>query len=131
MEPLFETLRKVLENFPFVRLCIVFGSTASGKATSDSDLDLAVAAEEPLTVENCLELTEALSAATGRSVDLIDLVTEAGPIIKQALSKGAIVQNSDTLLYARLISRMLFSEADMMPYYHRILRERREQFLNG
>jgi len=131
MDPLYETLRTILGCHPSVRLCVVFGSTASGKATSGSDLDLAVAADEPLTAEKRLELLEAVSAATGRTVDLIDLMTESGPILKQALSKGVIVQNSDKLLYARLISRMLFAEADMMPYYHRILRERRERFLNG
>ncbi len=54
MEPLFETLRKVLENYPSVRLCTVFGSTASGRATSESDLDVAVAAEEPFTAEKRL-----------------------------------------------------------------------------
>lgn len=131
MDPLHETLRKVLANHPSVRLCTVFGSTAAGKAAKGSDLDLAIAAAEPLTAEERLELLEALSAATGRTVDLIDLMTESGPILKQALSKGVIVQNSDKLLYARLMSRMLFAEADMMPYYHRILRERRERFLHG
>jgi len=131
MEDLHEILRTALSEFPFVRLCLVFGSTASGKSTAESDLDVAVAAAEPLPAETRLEVLEALSSATHREVDLIDLAAETGPILKQALSKGIVVQNNDKLLYARLISRMLFAEADMMPYYHRILRERRERFING
>jgi hypothetical protein len=75
----------------------VFGSTAGGKATAESDLGVA----------------------------------ETGPILKQALSKGIIVRSNDKPSYARLISRRLFAEADMMPNYNRILRERRERFVNG
>jgi predicted nucleotidyltransferase len=131
MENLREILRTTLNRYPCVRLCLVFGSTATGKSTAGSDLDVAVAAEEPLSPETRLEVLEALSSATNREVDLVDLMAETGPILKQALSKGLIVQNNDKLLYARLISRMLLAEADMMPYYHRILRERRERFING
>jgi predicted nucleotidyltransferase len=131
MENLREILRTTLRQYPSVRLCLVFGSTAAGKSAAGSDLDIAIAAEEPLPPETRLEVMEAISSAIDREVDLIDLMAETGPILKQALSKGVVVQNSDKLLYARLISRMLFAEADMMPYYHRILRERRERFING
>ena len=131
MDALHEMLRSALKEYPLIRLCLVFGSMASGRSTPDSDLDIAVAAEQPLTAETRLEVLEMLSTATGREVDLVDLMAETGPILKQALSKGVIVQNHDKLLYARLISRMLFAEADMMPYYRRILRERRERFIHG
>lgn len=124
-------LRTVLQKYPFVRLCLVFGSEASGRSTARSDLDVAVAAEASLQPEARLELMEALSTATGCVVDLVDLTAESGPILKQALSKGKIVQNTDKSLYARIIARMLFAEADMMPYYRRILQERRERFLHG
>ena len=131
MEALHETLRGVLRQYPHVRLCLLFGSMACGRSTSASDMDIAVAAEKPLTGEMRLDLAAAFSTATNREVDLIDLTAASGPILKQALSKGIMVQNSDKLLYARLISRMLFDEADMMPYYYRILRERRRRFING
>jgi predicted nucleotidyltransferase len=131
MQDLGHILRATLDKYPYVRLCLVFGSTAAGKSAAGSDLDIAVAAEAPLSPETRLEILEALSSATNREIDLIDLMAETGPILKQALSKGVVVRNSDTLLYARLISRMLFAEADMMPYYYRILRERRERFIHG
>jgi predicted nucleotidyltransferase len=131
MEELKERLRSVISQYPLVRLCIVFGSAASGRLTSQSDLDIAVAAEAPLPPEDRLELLESISDATRREVDLIDLNVETGPILKQVLSKGVIVQNADKSLYAGLISRMLFREADMMPYYYRTLRERRERFIHG
>jgi predicted nucleotidyltransferase len=131
MGDLHEILRTALKAFPAIRLCLVFGSMALGKSTSASDLDIAVAAEQPLAPETRLEVIEAVSGAVRHEVDLVDLMADTGPILKQALSQGTIVQNKDKLLYARLITRMLFTEADMMPYYHRILRERRERFLHG
>ena len=131
MEKLQEMLRAVLSRYPDVQLCIVFGSAASGRASPDSDLDIAVAAPQPLTAGRHLELIEAFSAATNREIDLIDLMAVSGPILRQALSTGVVVENRDKGLYARLISRMLFNQADMMPYYDRILRERRKRFLNG
>jgi predicted nucleotidyltransferase len=131
MAAISESLCRVLDSFPDIRLCIVFGSEASGRASSESDIDIAVAADKPLSVSRRLELTEALAAATHRTVDLVDLQADSGPVLRQALSKGAIIRNRDKTLYARIILRMLLDHADMMPYYDRILRERRVRFLNG
>ena len=131
MQTLQEMIRGVLRRYPDVRLCIIFGSAVSGKTSPESDLDVAVAADQPLRADRRLELTEAFSAAANREVDLVDLMAVSGPILRHALSKGAVVTNRDKDLYARLISRMLFNQADMMPYYDRILRERRTRFLNG
>jgi predicted nucleotidyltransferase len=131
MERLQELIREVLNHHPDIKLCIIFGSIASGKASSDSDLDIAVAGELPLSAGKCLELMDALSAATSREIDLVDLMAATGQILRQALCSGVIVQNRNKNLYAGLISRMLFNQADMMPLSDRTLRERRRRFLNG
>ncbi|NLV30823.1 MAG: nucleotidyltransferase domain-containing protein [Acidobacteria bacterium] len=131
MMEILEPIRSVLRNHPEVKLCIVFGSVATGRASAGSDLDIAVAGDRALSEEQYLNLCDALSSATPRMVDLLDLMTANGEILKQALSKGVLVQNLDKGLYARLIIRMLYNQADMMPYHYRILRERRERFLNG
>jgi hypothetical protein len=68
---------------------------------------------------------------TNREIELVDLMTGTGPILKQALSTGIIIQNRNKNLYARHISRMLFNQSDMMPLYYRILGGRRKRFLNG
>lgn len=131
MESFRELLQSVLNQNQDIELCIVFGSIAAGRAVPDSDLDIAVAGKQPLTGARCLELIETFSAATGRAIDLVDLMAATGLILKQALSTGVVVQNRDKNLYAYLISRMHFNQADMMPYYERTLRERRRRFLNG
>jgi predicted nucleotidyltransferase len=131
MERIREAILSALQRCQDIELCIVFGSTASGKTSSNSDLDIAVAAEKPLDSDRLLNLSAELSTATNREIDLIDLMAVSGPILKQALTTGVVVQNRQKSLYAKIISRMLFNEADMMPYYHRTLRERRKRFLNG
>jgi uncharacterized protein len=131
MEKIREALQKVLEHHPNIKLCIVFGSTAAGRASGHSDLDIAVAGEQSLECDKFLELIAEFSAASNREIDLVDLTAVHGPILKQALTTGKIVQNRNKSLYAKLISRMLFNETDIMPYYNRILRERRKRFLNG
>ena len=130
MDKLRESIRKALERHPDIKLCMVFGSVATGRASAGSDLDIAVAAGKPLSSEKYLELIEEFAAVSNRQIDLVDLMAVMGPILKQALSTGVIVQNLDKSLYANLISRMLFNQADMMPYYDRILRERRRRFIN-
>jgi uncharacterized protein len=130
MNTLQAPIRKVLSRHEQIKLCIIFGSIASGKESGDSDLDLAIAGDQPLSATELLELAEEFSTAANRNVDLVDLVAATGLISQQALSTGVIFQNNDKDLYARLISRMLFNQADMMPYHDRILRERRRQFLN-
>ena len=131
MEKLQESLRNILDRFKDIKVCIVFGSVAAGKASPSSDLDIAVAGERPLTEDMFLELMAAFSDTTNLEIDLIDLMSVSGPVLKKALTTGRIILNLDKTLYARLISRMVFDEADMMPYYHRTLRERRKRFLNG
>jgi predicted nucleotidyltransferase len=131
MESFRELLQSVLNQNQDIELCIVFGSIAAGREVPDSDLDIAVAGKQPLTGARCLELIETFSTATGRAIDLVDLMAATGLILKQALSTGVVVQNRDKNLYAYLISRMHFNQADMMPYYERTLRERRRRFLNG
>lgn len=131
MERLQELLKEVLNRHQDIKLCIAFGSMAAGNASPDSDLDIAVAAEKPLSPDRLLQLSEEFSSETNRETDLVDLMAATGEILKQALSTGIVVQNGDKTLYARLISRMLFNQSDMMPLYYRILQERRRRFLDG
>jgi uncharacterized protein len=131
MQRFLDSIEEVLSRYQDIKLCIIFGSIAKGRASSNSDLDIAVAAEQPLASERYLDLIGAFSTATNREIDLVDLMTATGLILKQALSTGIIVRNSNKALYARLISRMLFNQADMMPYFDRTLSERRKRFLNG
>lgn len=117
-------LREVLTRFPALMLALVFGSVAQGRQRADSDLDIAVAADHPLTVAEKIAMTQALAEKTGRPIDLIDLATVTEPLLGQIVQHGRRLLGSDTL-FGNLISRHLFEQADFMPIRARVLAERR------
>jgi predicted nucleotidyltransferase len=121
----FGAIQEVLNRHPSLRLAILFGSVAAGRATPESDVDLAIAADRPLGAEDKLDLIAELAEATGRPVDLIDLHSVGEPLLGQILKHGKRLLGSDER-YARLLTRYLIDEADFMPYYRRVLAERRQ-----
>lgn len=118
----------VLQRQPGIRQAVIFGSMASGRARADSDLDIAVDAGRPLDAPAKARLIEALAAATGRAVDLIDLRTAGEPLLGQILKHGRRVVGSDAD-WAELLRRHLFDAEDFLPYVDRMLRERRQAWI--
>lgn len=121
-------LRDVLARFPALVLALLFGSVAQGRQRADSDLDIAVAAKQALTVTEKMTLIEALAECTGRPIDLIDLKVVAEPLLGQIVRHGRRLLGSDGA-YGQLISRHLFDQADFMPYRTRLLAERRAAWI--
>ncbi|OGV37053.1 MAG: hypothetical protein A2X48_04375 [Lentisphaerae bacterium GWF2_49_21] len=114
-----------------IRICFLYGSSSNGRLTSSSDIDVAVAAAGLLEHERLLELAAMISISAGREVDLVDLHSVHGEILKQIISRGRPVFIKDKNMYADIIDRMLFNEADMIPNYNMILSKRRQVFING
>lgn len=121
-------LRDVLTRFPSLVLALVFGSVAQGRQRADSDLDIAVAANQALTATERMDIIAALAQQTGRPVDLIDLKVVAEPLLGQILRHGRRLFGSDNA-YGQLISRHVFEQADFMPYRNRVLAERRAAWI--
>ena len=71
-----------------------------------------------------------LGILSGRPVDLIDLHTVGFPLLTQILTTGERVICADTSLYADLIKKMIDGQTDFMPYRKRILKERRDAWIN-
>lgn len=122
-------IESVMSRYPSVTLAILFGSMAQDRARNDSDLDIAVATTTPLTAQIHIAVIEDLALALGRPVDLIDLDRTHNPLLRQILTKGRRVVCHDRTRYAELILRMIYEEADVMPYYRRILSERRQAWI--
>lgn len=118
----------VLAQHPEIRLAILFGSMASGEGRAESDLDLAVDAGMPLGAEARIALIGELGEATGRPVDLVDLCSVGEPLLGQIVVHGKRLAGDD-VVYAELIRRHLFDDADFMPYYRRVLAERRQAWI--
>jgi len=109
----------------------LFGSVAAGTADAASDLDVAVLGRAPLTAPEKTTLIEELAQTTGRPVDLIDLQTTRGPIVGRILRGGTRLFCDAPSLYAELLKRWWFDQADWMPYRRRILKTRREQWIES
>lgn len=121
-------IQATLAQHPEVRLAILFGSMVSGDGHYDSDIDLAIDAGQPLEVKVKMSLMAEIAESTGRPVDLIDLQIVGEPLLGQILKHGKRLKGQDGI-YAELIKRHLFDEADFMPYYRGILRERRNAWI--
>ena len=122
-------IKKVLLGFPELGLAIIYGSFATGNEKATSDIDIAIAANSKISIEELVKVQTQLSNATSREIDLIDLNAATGTVFKEALTKGVTILKLDDELYAKILSRMLFQQADFEPLRNRILEARRKKVL--
>ena len=117
-----DRLIRILRRRPNIRLAILFGSRAGEDARSDSDIDLALLADEPLSGTIVLELTEAIGSEFGCPVDIVDLYHVPQPITGQVFKGIRLLGDNRT--YAELLTRHLIDSADFLPLRQRTLAER-------
>jgi predicted nucleotidyltransferase len=125
-----DALAAFLDEQPDLVLGILFGSVNRGTERWESDVDVGVMADAPLSAERKKALIEALALRFGRPVDLVDLQTARGVLLHQILSTGTLVYAPDRTYYAELMKRHVFDQADFMPYYNRLLAARRRRWLD-
>jgi len=111
-----------------IRLAILFGSLATGKAHQESDIDIAIEKTHPLSAEEKIELISQLVLITGRAVDLVDLSVVGEPVLGQILKYGKRLMGADTS-FAEIAIKHLSAQADFVPYVMRTLKERRQKWL--
>jgi len=131
VNPLIEKVVTTLEGHDSIRVAFLFGSTASGADRKDSDLDVGVASHGELSAAQKLSLMDDLAVATGRPVDLVDLWSASPVILAQVMTNGSCIIKKDTALFAALLKKLWYNQADLMPNIDLILRKRREKFLRG
>ena len=125
------SIRGVLLRQPDIEFACVFGSFARGRQTPASDVDVAVAAQAPLESRRRLALNDEIASAVRRPVDLVDL-HRAGPLLlTQALTRGKRIVERDSRVLARLLVKMWYLNADLMPLVRMIQAARRKRFLHG
>jgi predicted nucleotidyltransferase len=73
-----------------------FGSTAKGAATAGSDVDVAVLTREPLPAARRFDAQEALAAAIGCDVDLVDLRGASPVMAIQVVAHGQLLYDGDS-----------------------------------
>lgn len=123
-----DRIREVLQARGDVRQAIVFGSTATGTARSDSDLDIAIDLGRRMSTADKIALIRALAQVNGRPVDVADLHTIGEPLLGQVLKHGkSLIHNSED--HADLLRRHVFDSEDFLPYVRRMLHERRQRWI--
>ncbi len=70
-----------------------FGSSATGTARPDSDIDLGLLADRPLDPRARFELQETLAIALRRSVDLVDLRSASTVMASQVVTTGIVIHD--------------------------------------
>ena len=126
MRAIDDRLIQSLSRRPSIRLAILFGSHAGGDARSDSDIDLALLADAPLSGAVILELVEAIGSEFGCPVDVVDLYHAPQPVLGQVFKGRKLLGDNRT--YAELLTRHLIDSADFLPLRQRILAERQAEW---
>ena len=128
MNTIEKQLAQLLARYPQIRLAMLFGSLATGRARPDSDIDLGVLADEPIPAALKLKLIEAIGVEFGRPVDIVDLYDAPEPVLGQVFKGKRLLGDNPT--YARLLTRHLVNTADFAPLQQRILACRRAAWIN-
>ena len=124
-------LRDYLSKEPDITLCILYGSAASEKMSSASDVDIAIGANALLSPERLADIQLNISELLHREADITDLRRAQGPFLQQILTKGEILKKNNGDLYAQLLKQMWYFNADMRDNYNFIISKQVERLING
>lgn len=126
-----EGITKSLKGYPDILLGFVFGSVLSDRTFKEnSDIDIGIAGKEMFSVDFLLKLNLELSRKFSREFDIVDVNKASGVILQQVLCAGSLIVNKSPELYARIIKKMWYDQADIMPNTRFILKYRRDKFLS-
>ncbi len=123
--------KQALRSEPGLKMAILYGSATNGKMRVDSDVDIAILLDRPLSADKKMELVARLERELQRDVDLVDLFFLNGTILRQVLIKGRVLIQKKRGALAELSKRMIYNQADIMPYVRRTLIERQQRFVHG
>jgi predicted nucleotidyltransferase len=112
---------------PDLRWLAVFGSTARGDATRDSDVDVAVLAGAPIATERLRALRSDLEIALGRDVHLIDLRNASTVLRSQVVADAEVLFASGDSDSEQFLDFVLSDYARLNEERRDILRDVRER----
>ena len=126
MSTLEEIARRVLERCSKVSSAWLFGSRVSGGARPDSDVDIAILVNSPLTVDELVSLSSELSWELREDhVDLV-VLNDASPILAFEAISGINLLCGDAAFQAEFFSLTCRLYEESMTMWERGLRYRRE-----
>jgi|SRR3954451_12533815 len=111
-----EALRGALRGRQDVRVALLFGSRARGKARPDSDADVAVEGRDL----DRLGLAADLSEAAGVEVDVVDLSRAGYPLLNAVLRDGILLHEGERGAAASWRTRAILRTETDRPWYERM-----------
>jgi predicted nucleotidyltransferase len=96
---------------------VLFGSFATNKQKTDSDVDIAVLKTNniPLLANEKEELISTFFRTFKRPVDIIDLSQTHVPLLQEILTKGKIIISRTPAVREKIVHRMIYEVADFLP----------------
>jgi predicted nucleotidyltransferase len=128
---LIQNVRKLLSNYPEIKVATLFGSASSNRLTDKSDIDVGIAGETEFPYEFKNKVMVELSLALSREIDIVDMRSVSGSILKQSLCSGILIKKESQQALVFLIKRLWYNQSDMMPLVDRIEKAHIRKFLNG
>jgi predicted nucleotidyltransferase len=114
--PPLEILKTVFKRYPAIQAVYLFGSSASGRAHAESDLDLAVFADENNLCGRKLDILTELAKNGFCNVDLIFLPSDDIVLQHEAVRLNRIVYQRPDFDAASLFSLIVRRYLDFLPY---------------
>jgi uncharacterized protein len=128
-----DELRELLEPVAEVRLAVLFGSHARGRATKRSDVDVCVTVQP-----DTLEARERVRQALWGRVPPADLVfgSQAPPLLRMEIARhGQVVLEREPHAWANFKAKAMIDWGDWAPYARRMgaaaVRRLREELSRG
>lgn len=114
-----------------ITTCILYGSAASNRIRAESDIDIAIAGNAPLTPEKLLNCYLKAVELLKREVDISDLRLAHGLFMKEILTGGEILLNKDPVFLGRKAIEMMDYQTDLAPGVNAMLKKRLELAIRG
>jgi predicted nucleotidyltransferase len=131
MTPIKKHLSSHLKSDTTIKVALLFGSAATDQLGPESDVDIAVSIGTSMTADQQINLRDRIASLVGRPVDLIDLETAHGSILKQSLTLGMPLIPSQPQTLERLMKRMVYEQEDLAPQIHQAKKTRVITFAYG
>ena len=110
-----------------LRLCVLFGSQATGHTHSTSDIDLAVWPHQPFLATRKLKWLTELETKLSRDVSLVVVTPELNPVLGfEIIQNGRLIYEEKEGMWADERARLWHLHNDSLPFRRALRRQLRE-----
>ena len=124
-----DTLTQYFSDKPHFDTVLLFGSFASGKNNDNSDVDIAVHSDKPLSLDEILNLQVELSHLLHIEIDLVDLHNCKGVFLNEIMSNNIRIRYDFDVYHYYMMESLSFMEYEY-PTIKWLQEEKIRRFVN-